>query len=255
MDSSALLKLIVSAGVGAVGGVAAVLGLSRWLGEVWLGRILEKEKAKHAKDLEGLKAGFSQELEQFKHGQQKELEQVRHDMNTAFSRISKIHDKEFEILPRAWQLLQEANGAVFNVVKALKQFPDFSRMSEPQFEEFLKACRLADFKKNELRDAKDRDECYSEALFWLELDDAKKARTELNNYLAVNSIFMTENLRQQFSEINRALAELVISEEVAHGQGYSAEIQKSISENLDKISERFDKIEQAVQKRLRYEEA
>jgi hypothetical protein len=244
MDWSEWLKLIVSGGIGAVGGVAAVLGLSRWLGDVWLGRILEKEKVKHAKEIENLKAVFS-----------RELEQLRHDMNVLFSRITKIDEKEFEVLPRAWQLLQEANGAMFNVVKALKRVPDFSRMSGPQFEEFLKTCRLADFKKNELKDAKDKERCYSEALFWLELEDAKKAQIDLNNHLAVNSIFMTESLRQQFSDINQALAEVLISEEVAHGLGYSAELKKSISENLSKISDMFDKIEQAVKKRLRHEDA
>jgi hypothetical protein len=244
MDWSEWLKLIVSSGVvGAIGGVAAVFGLSRWLGDVWLGRMLEKEKAKHAKEIESLKAGFSQDLEK-----------LRHDINLLFSRISKIHEKEFEVLPRVWQLLQEANGAVFHLVKALKQFPDFSRMSELQFGEFVKGCRLPEFQKNELRAAKDRLKYYEEAIFWVELGDAKHAQADLNNYLALNSVFMTESLRQQFSEINRALAELIISEEVAHGQGYSAELQKSISDNLAKISDVFGKIEPAVKKRLGYEE-
>jgi hypothetical protein len=233
---------IVFASIGrllAVGGGSAVVAYAifRWLGKSWLDQ------------------QFKKQLEQFKHDQRKELEQLRHDINALFSRISKIHEKEFEVLPRAWQLLHIAHGAVFHVVKALKQFPDFDRMSVPQFEEFVKACRLPDFQKNELRDANDRQKHYQEAIFWVELGEAKKAQTELNNYLALNSIFMTETLRQQFREINGALASVLISEEVGHGQGYNAELRKSISENLKNISDMFNKIESEVQKRLRYAEA
>lgn len=221
-----------------VGGSAAVAyAIFHWLGKSWL-----EQK-------------FKKQLEQFKHDQQKELEQLRHQINALFSRISKIHEKEFEILPKAWQLLHEANGAVFDVVKALKQYPDFSRMSEAQLEEFVKVSRLPDFRRIELWDAKDRLEYYREAIFWVELGEAKKAQTELNNYLAVNSIFMTESLQQQFNAINKALLKVLISEEIGHGQPYSAELVKSKSETLSHTSEMFKNIESAVQKRLRYEEA
>jgi hypothetical protein len=60
------LSWLISAVMGAIGGSAAVLGLARWLGDRWLGRILEKEKAKYARELEGLKAGFAQELEHYR---------------------------------------------------------------------------------------------------------------------------------------------------------------------------------------------
>jgi hypothetical protein len=66
MDSSAWLKAGEVIFGGALGGTAAVFGLSRWLGEVWLGRILEKEKAKYAREIEKLRAGFAQELEHYR---------------------------------------------------------------------------------------------------------------------------------------------------------------------------------------------
>jgi hypothetical protein len=62
MDSS----LLISGLCGAVGGSAAVAGLSRWLGDAWLGRMLEKEKAKYAKEIENLRSGFAQDLEHYR---------------------------------------------------------------------------------------------------------------------------------------------------------------------------------------------
>jgi hypothetical protein len=48
-----LLKLILAS----FGGAAiALIGLSKWLGKVWANKILEKEKAKHARELEGYKS-------------------------------------------------------------------------------------------------------------------------------------------------------------------------------------------------------
>lgn len=44
--------------------VAVVFALSRWLGQVWLGRLLVREKAKYSRELEQLKATYAQELQQ-----------------------------------------------------------------------------------------------------------------------------------------------------------------------------------------------
>jgi len=66
MDWSVLLGAGETIIGGALGGSAAVFGLSRWLGEAWLGRLLEKEKAKYAREIEHLKAGFAQELERYR---------------------------------------------------------------------------------------------------------------------------------------------------------------------------------------------
>jgi hypothetical protein len=76
----------------AVGGGATVLayGAFVWLGQRWL----EQQ--------------FAKDLERFRHEQAKEIEHVRHEINSLFSRVSKIHEREFEVLPAAWQKLHES---------------------------------------------------------------------------------------------------------------------------------------------------
>lgn len=66
MDWSAWLKAGEVFFGGAVGGSVAVLGLSRWLGDLWLARIIEKERAKYGREIEDLKARFAQELERYR---------------------------------------------------------------------------------------------------------------------------------------------------------------------------------------------
>jgi hypothetical protein len=226
-------------GIVTVGGGSAAIAycIFRWFGKAWLDQ------------------QFKKQLEHLKHDQQKEIEHLKHQINSLFSRVSKIHEKEFEVLPAAWKLLHEAHGAVFRVICALKEYPDLSSMSEPHFEAFLSTCRLEDFQKEELRktDRAKRLGVYQNWIFWVELNDAKKTQVELNNYLAVNSIFMMEELRQQFKTINQSLQRVLIDEDVAHRPG--ANYVPNNKDAMEKVSEVFGKIEIAVQKRLRYEEA
>lgn len=126
-------------------------------------------------------------------------------------------------------------------------------MSEQQFEEFVGASRLAEYQKTELRASTDRLKYYQQKIIWVDLGEARKAQIALNNYLAVNSIFMTEELRQQFKKINQALDSVIIGQEIGN-QGHS-EMLRASSKTLGEISGMFNEIESAVQKRLRYEEA
>jgi hypothetical protein len=229
------------AAVLAVGGGGAVIAYFtfQWLGKTWL-----EQK-------------FAKQLEQFKHERNKEIERVRHEINSLYSRISKVHEKEFEVLPKAWELLHRANGATFQLVKALREDADVARMSDPQLAEFLDHSVFAEFKKNEIRAAtgQERESIYQEAVFWREWNDATNAQKELNNYLSLNSIFMTKALREQFRAINLALVRINITEEAFHGQHHTAEMRKTISQDLDKVGKLFEQIEVEVQKRLRYEDA
>jgi len=51
---------------GALGGSLAVVALWKWLGDVVLGKIIEREKAKYTKEIEELKAKYAQELETYR---------------------------------------------------------------------------------------------------------------------------------------------------------------------------------------------
>jgi hypothetical protein len=230
----------VVTGVIAVGGTGAVVsyGIFQWLGKSWLDQ------------------HFRRQLEELRHEQQKEIEQVRYQINSTFSRVSKIHDKEFEVLPHAWELLHKAHGSTFHLASSFKRTPDLDRMPGPEFDAFLSACRLPDYAKVELRGAEigNRNQKYNESIFWVELTTAARARTELNNYLTLNSIFMTDDLRQKFSKINLALAEVLVDVEITH-EHPNGEISMKMSKKVAEISTMFGEIESAVQKRLRYEEA
>jgi hypothetical protein len=173
-----------------------------------------------------------------------------------FSRVSKIHEREFEVLPKSWFLLHEAHGRAANLVGILKDIPDFRSMSDSALEEFLGACRLPEHEKQRLVSTTraNRSKCYTDAMSWIELGDAETAQRILNNYLIENRIFMTAELAEAFRAVGTDLA-LVNS-------GYRSHIQYHLPESFTESADRFAtlppriaKIESMIQDRLHYQNA
>jgi hypothetical protein len=197
---------------------------------------------------------FAKRLETFKREETEELEHLRHKITSLFSRISKIHEKEFEILPAAFLNLHKAYGACFELVSALQGFPALSQMGDLQFAEFVAACRLPEFRKNELLHATDRDGYYRRWIFWTDLAFAKHLQSEFHNHLVMNRIFMTDDLRAQFGEIDRLISSSLTALEIDREAPGSGLLERS-REDFKKIEPLLAPIEAEIQNRLHYGEA
>lgn len=89
-------------------------------------------------------------------------------------------------------------------------------MGDSHFAEFVEACRLPAFRKQELRTLQgaDRDEYYQRWIFWTDIAEAKSLQKDFRNFLVMNRIFMTENLRKQFTEIDRLIFSVLTAQEI-----------------------------------------
>jgi hypothetical protein len=222
----------------------AIYRLLKWLGQ----RMIEQRLTI---ELERFKSEQQKDLEKFKSEQQKEVERLRHLLS---SRVSRIHEKEFEVLPKAWNLMHEAGGSAVQVLLQFQQYPDFIGMPDAQLEEFLRSSRLSEYHKDALRRAPDRNTYYREVIAAIDFDSAKEKQRLFHNYLIQQRIFMTDDLRKKFGviddDINMALAE--------HDIGKAAKdynLQKSAAEKVSHLNEKIDVVDEAVQKRLHYEDA
>ena len=224
----------------AVGGPSAVIAyaLFRWLGEKWI-----EQK-------------FKAQLEELKHEHQKELEAVRHEIQKTFSRVSKIHEREFEILPKAWFMLHEAIGMAATAVGLImKYYPEFEKMSDDLFVEFLaNDKRMSDYQKGQLRAAQDRSEYYQKLTMMLDMDDAKVKNRLLNNYLIEHRIFMNAELQERFSTIVTDLQQGV-SEFSMGKQVHDPQLEHDGMKRISSLQAKMPDLEKAVQQRLHYGEA
>ncbi|MBI3611342.1 MAG: hypothetical protein HY204_11675 [Nitrospirae bacterium] len=222
-----------------VGGGAAVIAyyIFVWLGKRWI------------------EGWFAKRLEAYKHAQNQELENFKYKINALFDRITKIHEKEFEVLPTAWQKLQNALGHVASVTSPFQRCPDINRMTGEQLNEFLKSSVLLDSQKQELLAAPDKFKYYTEAIFWHKLSAAQESVRDLHNYIVNNRIFLNVELSTRFNKADEVLYSALIDSEVSR----EANERKFISEAYKKIKEEvtplIGEIEQLVQKRLHYDKA
>lgn len=197
---------------------------------------------------------FATRLEQFRHEKSQELEQLRHQINSTFSRVSKIHEREFDVLPAAFLKLHQAYGASSGLASALQRYPSLDAMDDEGFAAFVANCRLPEFRKKELLTTKDRTDYYARWIFWVNLADAKSLLSEFHNYLMMNRIFMTDSLQTQFGEIDRLMRSVLTALEVDRDFP-NQDLQNGMRSDLGKIEPLLQPLETAIKERLRYGQA
>ena len=220
------------------GGAAAAVayGLFVYLGKNWI------------------EGKFAEKLASYQHAQSQELEQTKFKINSLFNRVTKFHEKEFEVLPEAWSKLHDTLSVLLRFVSVLQNYPDLNKMTEQQLDEFLSNCKLHDYEKDELKTTSDKLTYYQNAIFWHDLNEVRKRFGEFHTYIQKNRIFLSPDLKEEFRKIDDLMWESLIDREVGHEAGDRkmwTGAWKKMKEGLDPLK---DKIEDLVQSRLHYEE-
>jgi hypothetical protein len=180
------------------GGGAAVLiiGPFRYLADKWL------------------TSKFDKRLEQFKHAQQVEMENLRFKISTLFDRTTKLHQREFEVVPAAWALLVESKNQVSAFITAYQQYPDVDRMTGPQLDEFLEDSFLTKWQRDEIKAATKKTEYYIKAIFFHRYDQARAACREQHVYVLKNGIFMPHDMKEKFDKTSDLVWKALVEHEI-----------------------------------------
>lgn len=196
---------------------------------------------------------FRERLRLVEHSYAIELSKLKQRLDTAASGLNRIHQKEFEVLPEAWGLLDEAMNTLKWVVSPMQSYTDVSRMSDDDWKDFLEGVEA--FGKAEKRfllglSSRSRQDEYNRLYDshknWL----AEKAIRDFQKYAARHSIFLPEDLRIQFD----AIRHLLWSASVAKSVGRQADdwtLQREGWEKLEQQAEPlFQDIRRAIQSRI-----
>lgn len=202
-----------------------------------------------------LEAKFSERLEAFKHEQNKEIEQLKYRINAQFNRISKIHEKEIEVLPEAWTRMMTAASDVAFLASPMREYQDLDRLSGAQLESFLSGSSLLDWEKDELRASTTKLKYFQERSFYHELWNAKKSFHAFHAYIHINSIFLSKDIKTKFLAIDDALSKTIIETEIDHDarlMGMPRTISLTINTDVEALKH---DLEALVQKRLQLDQA
>lgn len=155
------------------------------------------------------------------------LEEYKHKTNSLFNRITKIHEKEIEVLPEAWKYLLNAHGHLVHLLDPFGIDPEFSQMTEQQRIEFEEKFGAV----------------------W-------RAYQDFHNYFLYSSIFLGSDIQAEF-QVADTLFENSFKKIRAAKSGlerskFTLEVYVDLYENMRPIQER---IKDLIQKRLRLTEA
>lgn len=224
-----LLKMVAYGG----GSAAVAYLLFQWLGKKWI------------------ENKFSQRLEQLRHQQALELQRLRVEIDAMLSGALKLQEKEFSVLPEAWEKLDEAHDLVSWLVSPLQQYADVDRMNSEQLDEFLAGTEFTKTQQEEVRRASKKSSRYQEILFWHRLHQVKKAISVLQSYVARNGIFLSSEIESNFSLITTKLWEATTSKQVGH-EAEDWKMQREGWEQIkNEIEPLYNQIKTEIQTRLR----
>jgi hypothetical protein len=200
------IEHVLSAIGAVVVGAGAVTAFSLWLFKLLASKWLDNQ--------------FARDLEEFRHQHQSELQRLKLEIDALLDRTIKLHGKEFEALPQAWSLLNDAYGAVAAMCSRIQSYANLENMTTDQLNEFLRKADLPEWKKDELRTSSEKNKIYSNAVKWTALCVTENARWASQSYVLKNGIFFPEEIRTQFMALDQLM--------------YSACIERRISlENSD----------------------
>jgi len=169
------LAWVGGATVGGIGIVTIAYWLFQTWGEAWL------------------QSKFNLQLEDLRHKQAQEIEALRYRVGQLLARSAKLSEKEFEVVPEAWQRLIDAYHTTLAHVSSAKRRPGLDRMDDEQLEEYLAETELYESQKQEIRntDKVDRVRTYDRVIYWHEKYHVEQTAKAFSSYLAKYGIFIS----------------------------------------------------------------
>lgn len=163
-----------------------------------------------------LDARFEKNLQQLVHDQNKEIERLRSDLTKSFDRATKLHQREFEVLPKVWDEVSEAYWATASLVSPLQTIPDLNKMQEKQLLSFVAQSELSDWQKEELLTAGDKTKKYDEFIYWHKLNRVSQAHRSADIALSRNGVFVQDNIKEKLQSVLDLVRGAIIEDQINH---------------------------------------
>lgn len=200
-------------------------------------------------------AHFARRQKEFEHEQAKELQRIKAKLDTVIQGSLKLQEREFKILPEAWEKISEAYGLACWLCAPMQSYTSLETMPPQQLDEFLsKQQELWQTQKERIRVApvSERDKIWQDIDTRMRYAKVYKTLAEADRFLKTNSLFLPDDLRDQFNEQIEVIWDALNSFNVGnhpHSKDY-----KMVRQAWDKLKKDgqplHERIEKALRKRL-----
>lgn len=214
------------------GGAAVAYFVFRFLGEAWIENKFKEKLAAHT------------------HQQALEIQRLRVEIDSMLSGSIKLQDREFKILPEAWEKLDQVQGEVAWLVDPTQFYPALNRMNQDELREFYEASKLPSSQLHKINASSNKLEAYIEIIFWHRLNKVRASLGELQHCVARNGIFLESELKQKFTKVIDLLSAALSSKQM----GVEAKNWKLQDQGWEKVKQEitplYKSIELDIQQRL-----
>ena len=200
-------------------------------------------------------AHFAKRQKVFEHEQAKELQRIKAKLDTVIQGSLKLQEREFKIIPEAWEKVGDAYGLARWLCSPMQSYSSLQHMSESHLEEFLSKQELLwETQKEQIRKtaAANRDKVWQEIDTRMRYSKAYSALAAADKFVKANSIFLPDDLREQFNKLVQVVWEALISFDI--GSDQHSKDYKMIREAWEQLNNDGEplhaEIEKAVRKRL-----
>ena len=226
--------------IGTLGGVTVVLGALIG-GTYWLFQTFSER---------WLQAKFDARLADLSHTHNQELERLKFRINAQMDRTTKLHEREYQVLPEIWEALASAWGEVSAFTSPFQSVADVGRMSNEQMEEHLARSDLFESQKQAVRVSSDRTKTFQQENYWHRKVAVENHVRKFTRALRFNGVFVPKEIKTKLSQaadiIWAAVSEHTMNEE-HEVRPRERTAQKRLSDEGKTL---LDDIEKDIQERL-----
>ena len=217
----------------------------------WMSKAIDlkfkKSESEYQMKLEREHSSFKADLE-------KDLRDFQFKTDSKLSRITKIQEKELDVLPEVWNLMLHAITYLdIYVGKGLTYGPNFSRLSQDGKLKILKSYSWLDEANiSELLNSNDIDKSFQAKQTLHNRWRSECSFNDFHNFLNKNKIFIESSIYKMFDEVRNEIRSAHVSFEIGSEANDHLMIDKArrsdFKGNLEVLSTR-------IRSRLRLEEA
>jgi hypothetical protein len=147
------------------------------------------------------------------------IEKYRFKINSEFDRVSKIHEKEFSLLPSIWESIEVTSNFISAIASPFQRYPDLNSLCELELKEFLNSTDLPESVKIKIRSASDKVDEYRIMHYYDMTNNANNALSGYTKLFLINRIFFSGKMEDLLSEIRSDFLECVSVIEKANKYG------------------------------------
>ncbi|MDG2524221.1 hypothetical protein P6166_02465 [Stenotrophomonas sp. HITSZ_GD] len=143
------------------------------------------------------------------------LEELRASLTRDFDRRSRVHQLEFEAVPKAWELTRTAFYEARRTLSAFQSYDQISSLTSEERDEFLTEHGIPKWDRRFIDESEDPDRAWVDVRNRRDLRNAKAACGEATRYVGRYAILLNDQTKESFNTLLECMWKALVEYSIA----------------------------------------